>query len=413
MHLSSTPTAHSLSSDWEAKVTYNYRNATDDTRLLYAYSSTNTLNDDNTGLYGWLYSSHTVTENHLLDVNISGYFQAFGQEHNLIAGGSYSHENVDTDVNDYDTAIYLYLPLPAFPYLGNAYPEPQWYSGEPRSSSEQALTRVYAASRLSITSRLKFIAGLNASRLEREGSSRYGSVVTNESTPDTQELSPYAGITFDFTDNILGYVSYSDIFLNQDQTDFDGHYLDPTKGVNIEAGIKAEWFDQKLLTTLAVFQLEQQRLATYAGINDDGEYYYVPMDVESKGFEIEITGRIGEHAKLTLGLTHLEITDPNGDDIYEWVPRTTINALFSTRMPMLPELKMRISGRWQSDTKGDYAKQDAYMVVNGFANYDLTEETTVRVNINNIFDEKYVGGLAYGAIYGEPTSVLVSLDYKF
>ena len=159
--------------------------------------------------------------------------------------------------------------------------------------------------------------------------------------------------------------------------------------------------------------MEQQGLATYAGLNDDGEYYYVPMDVEFKGFEIEITGRIGEHAKLTLGLTHLEITDPNGDDIYEWVPRTTINALFSTRMPMLPKLKMGISGRWQSDTKGDYARQDAYMVANAFASYDLTEETTVRVNINNIFDEKYVGGLAYGAIYGEPTNVLVSLDYKF
>ncbi len=36
----------------------------------------------------------------------------------------------------------------------------------------------------------------------------------------------------------MAYVSHSDIFQNQDQTDFNGIYLAPVKGVNVEAGVK-------------------------------------------------------------------------------------------------------------------------------------------------------------------------------
>lgn len=90
-----------------------------------------------------------------------------------------------------------------------------------------------------------------------------------------------------------------------------------------------------------------------------------------------------------------------------------MNAQFSSRIPVLPKLKMGISGRWQSDTKGDCAKQDAYVVANAFASYDITKAATLRLNVNNIFDEKYIGGLAYGAIYGGPASFVVSFDYKF
>ena len=34
------------------------------------------------------------------------------------------------------------------------------------------------------------------------------------------------------------------------------------------------------------------------------------------------------------------------------------------------------------------------------------------LNVNNLFDKKYIGGLAYGAIYGAPRNVAVTLDYK-
>jgi outer-membrane receptor for ferric coprogen and ferric-rhodotorulic acid len=214
-------------------------------------------------------------------------------------------------------------------------------------------------------------------------------------------------------------VSYSDIFQNQDQTDINGGYLAPMKGVNAEAGVKAEWLNKSLLTTFALFTAKQAGLATYAGIISDpggpldGTYWYEPKDVKSKGFEVEATGRINKDAKVTVGYTRLILTGPDGNDIYEWVPRNTLNFRADSRVPMLPPLRLGVGGRRQSDvSKIGSAKQDAYLVANAFASYEVSKAATLRLNVNNLFDKKYIRGLAYGAVYSAPRNVALSLEYK-
>lgn len=183
--------------------------------------------------------------------------------------------------------------------------------------------------------------------------------------------------------------------------------------------MKAEWLDRALLTTFAVFTARQQGLATYGGVitgtgtSLDGQSWYEGKDVKSRGFEAEATGRLGKNAKLTLGYTHLKLTGPDGQDIYEWVPRNTVNFRVDSRLPALPALHLGVGGRWQSEvSKTGGPKQDAYLVANAFAAYEVSPAATLRLNVNNLFDKKYVGGLAYGAIYGEPRNVSVTLDYK-
>lgn len=404
---------HTLSPAWEAKLTYNVRDADEATRLLYAYPSGAGLNNDNTGLVGWPYRSVVATSNALFDANVSGRFDAMGRQHSLIAGISHSRQKSDTSEFNYDTATYQFLPLPAFPYAGNVYPEPVWGPATPASSGEQTLSRFYAASRISVTDAAKVIVGLNAVKLQREGDSRYGSLVTTTTYPDTKKTSPYLGITYDFTKQILGYMSYSDIFQNQDQVDLQGKYLAPMSGVNYEAGVKADWLNKKMLTTLALFSSEQQGIATFGGITGAGTYYYDAKDVKSKGVEIEASGKIAKDSKLTLGLSKLRVTGPDGNDTYEWIPRTVVNFKLDTRFSSIPQLKAGIGGRWQSDTSKDGgAKQDSYLLAHAFAAYGLTDKATVRLNVNNLFNKKYVGGLSYGAIYGAPRSVAVTLDYK-
>ncbi|KQU77949.1 MULTISPECIES: TonB-dependent siderophore receptor [unclassified Rhizobacter] len=406
---------HHLSADWEAKATYNYRHGNESTRLLYAYSLTGVLNPDNTGLVGWPYRSEGSSDNHVLDVNLHGEFPAFGRKHRLLVGLSQSREK--TAVDTHEALTHAADPLPAFPYGGDVYAEPEWGPRLPSTRGEQKLTRLYAASHLTLTDSLKGVIGVNAVRLAREGASIYGTVATNTDYPVTKETSPYVGLTYDFTPGVLGYVSYSDIFQNQDQTDRQGKYLDPMKGVNTEVGVKAEWLDKALLTTFALFTAKQNGLATYVGTITDqndplnGQSWYEGKDVKSKGYEIEATGRIARDTKLTLGYTRLILTGPDGNDIYEWVPRNTVNFRIDTRV--LPALRIGAGGRWQSEVhKIGSAKQEAFGVANAFAAYELTPAATLRLNVNNLFDKKYVTGLGYGAIYGAPRNVAVSLDYK-
>lgn len=407
---------HRLGQDWEAKVTYSQRQSDEATKILYAYSGSGMLNPDNTGLIGWAYRSIGDSTDKILDANLSGEFSALGRRHSLLMGLSQSRQETAVDTYAPQTN---FLAFPAFPFAGNVYAEPAWGPRAPSTRGEQTLTRLYGASRLALTDALKAIVGVNAVRLERSGASIYGNAATNTVYPDTQEVSPYLGLTYDITPDVMGYLSYSDIFQNQDQTDIKGEYLAPMKGVNTEAGVKAEWLNKSLLTTFAAFTAKQKGLATYAGIISDpggpldGKYWYEPKDVKSRGIELEATGRISQDAKLTLGYTRLKLTGPDGNDIYEWIPRKTLNLRFDSRVALLPALRLGLGGRWQSEvSKIGSATQSAYLVANAFAAYELSKEATLRLNVNNLFDKKYIGGVTYGAIYGAPRNAGLALEYK-
>lgn len=404
--------AHTITPDWEAKFTYSHRRAEEDVRLLYAYSASGLIEPDNSGLIGWPYGSHVETGNDLLDANLSGRFEAWGQEHRLIAGLSRSRQTAQTD--QFAALSNAFLPLPALPYGGGDYPEPQWGAQTPINSGKQTLTRLYLATHLGLTDRLKAVLGANAIELEREGASLYGSDSSGNAPAKLEKVTPYAGLTYAFTPDLLGYVSYSTIFQNQSQTDIDGLYLDPVKGENAEIGAKAEWFDKKLLTTVALFSAEQIGLATQApGLNDVGNFYYVPRDVKSRGVEVEATGHLTPSTRLTVGATRLRLTGPDGQNIYEWVPRNTLNARVDTRLAALPALKLGAGGKWQSAVSRDAGpRQGAYMVANAFAAYDLSDNATVRLNVNNLFGKKYLTGIAYGALYGAPRNVNLTLEYR-
>lgn len=402
--------AHTLADDWEAKLTFNHRRGNEDTKLFYAYTFTGYLNPDNTGLVGWPYRSDGESTSNTLDANITGRFGAFGRKHEVVAG--ISHSKQDNYTLFYNVASPPGPLLPAFPYPGNAYPEPTWGSTGVGADGNQQITRLYAATRLALTSSLKGIVGVNGIRLKRDGTSIYGGGValTNETT---DKVSPYVGLTYDITPTALAYASYSDIFQAQDQRKLNGQFLAPMKGVNAEIGFKAEWLDRKLLTTAAVFSAEQKGLATEAGFDPVGQQsWYEPKDVKSRGFEIEVTGRIGAETKLTAGFTSLRLTGPDGRNIYEWVPRKTFNVRADTRV--LPKLRIGAAARWQSDvSKIGGSRQDAYVLANAFAAYEINNAATVRLNVNNLFDKKYLTTVAFGAIYGAPRNGSLTLDYRF
>jgi len=402
---------HTLSSDWEAKVTYNHRSGEEAVKLFYAYTFTGALNPDYTGLYAWPYRSDSESRSDIVDANLNGHFHAFGRSHEVIAGLSLSKQKNYSEsysVTNAPSAV-----LPAFPYAGNIYAEPTWGATSVGSDGNQQLARLYAATRLALTDRLKGIAGLNAIRLKRDGTSIYGGGV-NLDDETTKKVSPYAGLTYDLTANLLAYASYSDIFQAQDQRNVNGRFLAPMKGVNTEVGLKAEWLKRRLLTTVAVFDAKQIGLATEAGFDPVAQSsFYEAKDVKSRGFEMEVTGLVGPHFNLTAGFTRLDLTGPDGNDIYEWVPRTIVSLRADTRLPMLTKLKFGAAVRWQSDVFKKLAvQQDSYVLVNSFAAYELTDAATLRLNVDNLTDKKYLRTVQFGAIYGAPRQFSVTLEYK-
>jgi len=401
---------HLLGDDWQFKASYNYRASDNDDQLFFAYTVTGLDPATGEGLLGWPGKYVDESSAHLGEISLGGTYGLFGREHELMLGASVGESEQTYWNHSPDSGFGA---LPGFPYAGDAVPEPNWGPKTFYSELNQRLKRVYGATRLQLSDRLKAVAGFNFAEYHRDGDN---SGVLFDQTE--RETSPYAGLTWDFSDRVLGYVSYSDIYQPQDQYDIDREYLDPSKGVNQEIGVKMDWLDQRLLTTLAWFRAEQEGLATFAGIDENSQYYYTGMDVTSRGFEFEANGRLGEHANLVLGFTSLKLTGPDGN-AYEWVPRRTANLQLSSALPSFTALTLGVGARWQSDTSGldgytSYVvRQDSYAVFNAFAAWDVSTNATLRVNVNNLTGEKYIGSLYQIGYYGAPRNYSLSFNWRF
>ncbi|NDY90119.1 TonB-dependent siderophore receptor [Ideonella livida] len=404
---------HALGTDWEAKAVYSHAQGQSDTKLFYAYSLTGQLEQDGTGLYGWPYRSEGESSSRSLDLSLSGRFGAWGRQHEAVVGVNHSRQSSMTEA--YAVASAPSAVLPAFPYDGDVYAEPAWGAKSVAEDGDQRITRLYAATRLQLGERLKGVLGLNAIDLRRDGTSIYGGGVALENET-TRKLSPYVGATYDLSPEALAYASYSDIYQAQDQRDVQGRFLAPMKGLNAEVGLKAEWLDRRLLTTVALFSARQKGLATEAGFDPVSQQsYYTGKDVDSRGLELEASGRVSADTRVSAGLSALRLTGPDGQDIYEWVPRRTLKLRADTRLSGLglPQLRVGAGARWQSAvSKSGGAHQGAYSVADAFAAYELSPVATVRVNLQNLFNTQYLRTVQYGAIYGAPRTGSVSLEYK-
>lgn len=405
---------HQLGNDWQVKASYNYRKLGSDDQLFFAYSTTGLDPRTGTGLVGWAYKGIDDGRSQLGDVTVNGRFTLFGREQEAMFGFSVARSEQTTWDHPIDSSDPAFGPLPAFPYAGNVVAEPDWGPRTRSNWTNQRLKRGYGATRLSFNDRFKAVLGFNWAEYHRDGNNGKAFDQTEDN------ISPYAGLTWDFSDKVLGYVSYSDIYQPQDQYDINHIYLAPTKGVNYEAGIKAEWLDRRLLTTLAVFRARQEGLATYGGYDfATANYWYYGVDVESKGIEFEATGKLGEHTSLVFGYTNLSMSNQDGGATYTWVPRRTANLMLSTRLPTYEALSFGLGGRWQSatSTKESYTnmvvRQGSYAVLNAFVAWDVLPNATLRANINNLTDQKYINSLYQIGYYGAPRNYQLSFDWRF
>ncbi len=411
---------YTFDNDWEVKTTYNRQDSEDQSKLFYVYDALGSFSSEtNLGLVGLPGRYDSEFSADLFDLTAMGQYNLFGQEHELMFGASTS-KSTDTSFSNAPVANAPYFAYggstvvftPAFPYSTNsdAIPEPEWLDKTKTSELDVTLTRVFGSTKLNITDNLFVIAGFNAIDYSRKGYNSGGAVDNDES-----EISPYLAATYAISDDINAYVSYSDIYQPQERYDYDGHFLDPSKGVNYEIGLKTQWFDDSLLATFALFRAEQDNIAVFAGINDTGKYYYKGTTMDSNGFELELAGHLTDNLNVTFAYTNLNIEDELGKSSSSWEPENLVKFSLDYTLPQLPELTMGLGGKWQSKTENAAAtvKQDSYLLANVFARWKVSESLEIQANINNITDEKYITSLKNVGFYGAPTKGSVNLTYQF
>lgn len=403
---------YQFANDWVAELSYNYRSMDDDSALFFASTYEGLDPVTRLGLTGWPGYWETDDQAHLIDLKVNGVYTLFGNDHEVVLGVGHSDGRRDLYNRAVDPSEPAFGPLPPFPYPGNAIPEPAWGPKRHDSRTDDTLTRYYGATRLNF-GRFKTLLGFNAIDFERDAT-------TQASKLSESEISPYVGLTFDITDQVLVYASYSDIYEPQDKYNVNRVYLPPSKGVNYEAGLKADWLDGRLMTTLALFKADQEGLGVFAGVDPaTAQYFYTGADVHSEGYEIEVAGWLTDHLSLNLGFTSLELEDDDGEDTYHWVPRETANIALNVVIPNVETVTLGVSGRWQSKTSrvdgytGVNIRQSDYWVLNTFARWAIDHHSTLQLNVDNLTDKKYISSLYEIGYYAAPRTYSVSYSYAF
>ncbi len=413
-----------INDDWSVKASAMQTDYEEASEIFYVYS--NTGFDPNTGLGILSYPGKYDVQNDdlVLDVSLNGTFGAWGQEHQLQLGIS----SADRDSTSHaQTALTgLNVPMPAFPgWSGQEISRPQWDAPYESANEDVSLNRIYGSLLLSLTDDFNLILGVNRVDYNNEGVS-YD--VSTDSTEDG--TSPYVGFTWEVMDGLNAYGSYSDIYQPQYVLGENLESLGSAEGKSYEFGFKRS-FTNNTLVSVALFHTEQSNLQEFKeygdgdGIDDtdytdDFDYsIYRGINVESEGFEVEVAGHLTDELTVQAGFTQLtKMEDERGDEARTFIPRKTLKMLVSWNPAAVAGLDMGLSTRWQDETYFDstYGRvtQDSYVVVGAYANYAITNDLTLGLNVDNITDEKYFSSVKYEqAYYAAPRSVNVSAKYSF
>lgn len=408
--------------DWQATLNATHTEAKFDSKAMYIDAFVN----KGTGMLEGPYSNYGPGFDYIggtgwnsgkrkvdaVDLFADGGYELLGRQHTMMVGGSFSRQTnryTNSWANVYPDEFGSF-----YDYNGN-FPETNWGSQSLAQDDTTNMKSLYAATRISLADPLHLILG-----------ARYTNWSVNTLTSDMEKnhTTPYAGLVYDINDNWSAYASYTSIFQPQNYRDSSGKYLDPITGNNYEAGLKSDWMNSRLTTTLSVFRIEQDNLGQSTGrtIQGSTDVAYESVDgTVSKGVEFEINGALTDNWQMTFGATRYVAEDNEGKAVNPQLPRTTVKLFTSYRLPAMPELTVGGGVNWQNsvytyqDTPyGTWrASQGSYALVDLFTRYHVTKNFSLQGNLNNLFDKTYDTNVEGEIVYGEPRNVSLTASYQF
>ncbi len=414
---------HYLNDDWTLRTSYTYRSTDEDSELFYVYGTPDS--DTELGLFGYASEYDLDDKQTSFDLYVTGAFAAFGQEHQVVFG--YNDAKLEyQDVSLYDFTTGNGFPvMPALPSWDGDTPMPTFADGQTGSDVEFKQRSIYASARLSLADNIHALVGARHNDYKVTG--------TSYDVPRDREddvIVPYAGLVYEVSDQLMAYASYTETFQSQYELDINDEQLEPITGESKEIGFKHTMYDGLLVSSLAYFDVVQKNVAIVDDRTADlppTEQRYIGVEgVSSDGFELEVSGQIGEHSQVSFGWTDFDI---KGDEtIADFTPSSIIKLAATHNFAALPGLTVGTNIRWQNAISRNQGvvsegfansgeqiitEQDSYALVGLMARYALTEDVQVALNINNVTDEKYINSLYWAqGYYGAPRNYTLSLTWK-
>tara|TARA_B100001248_G_scaffold111676_2_gene83462 strand:- start:7690 stop:9774 length:2085 start_codon:yes stop_codon:yes gene_type:complete len=238
---------------------------------------------------------------------------------------------------------------------------------------------------------------------------------TSESRED-EEVSPRAGLIFKPQENLSLYVSYSESFLPRSgeqfkKLDANAARLDPDVFESTEIGVKWDIRDN-LSFTISYFDSEQTQAVRDSDTGENSEIVGLQVD----GVELELKGQVTDRLYLALSYSDLDGETTKGGEPRE-IPEQTASLWATYEVNEQFGIGLGITHQGESNIKNDKPGLilPDYTRVDFAAYYDIADDLSVQLNVENLTDELYFphSHSTHQASVGEPLNARMSLRKRF
>jgi len=464
---------HFFANYWNLKVNYtrqHYTSRSDYTSISSSYDG------DNQQVYHYLSSSfgHSKNWNEAFSADLTGDFARFGYEHKFVLGYNYQ-SNWSQSVNvpnastrksggwyygynwdDYREFIDFddlsYLNLPRRPTLMD--------TSRIRLSKPIKQSGVYANLRWQLMQPLYFTGGVRLSRYERGGTDDTWlnpRKITN-AYKQTDIVTPFAALSLDINQRHTVHISYAEIFRPQNAYDLRGNIVDPLTGKNWEIGLKSEWNDGLLTSSVNVYQLDRVN-GTWRAIDSPCPIVMDRWGIEAScnvaddhqrtiGADFELIGQLTPVWDISVGASWLKTKyikwtsnggETSSNEGRSWSRNNPTKQLKMWSMHQLAQrwragIGLQAQDRTWNDmggpgrnghlglTSGNRNKdrprfrlhRPGYTLFNAMAAYEINKTWQAQLNIENLTNKRYVHSFeSTYVILNEPRSFTLSLIGQF
>ena len=367
------------------------------------------------------YRDPTERENLIISANLVNELQIGGATHTLLIGA----EIVDTDNKNerFDTywsttekdkeSFNVSRPLNiATNSAGVATGVDFTTKLKSRTTSDIEVTSVYIQDQIDLSDNLVVLLG---GRLDQFDITVNDIKAGTSQSREDDEFSPRAGIIYKPEDNVSLYVSYSESFLPRSGEQYkkltaSSAALDPDVYESTEIGVN--WDITPDLSLRASYFDSEQTIATRDESGEGAEVLGLQVD----GIELEIKGQVSDQLYVSFGYSDMDGETSSGGEPRE-IPENTmslwttyqVNDSFGYALGVTRQGESNISNNKPGLILPDYTRVDFA------AFYDISEDLTVRLNIENITDEVYFphSHSTHQASVGEEVNARLSITRRF
>ncbi len=297
---------------------------------------------------------------------------------------------------------------------------PDYYQSDEENYGPTRTTGGYVQDQLTISAKLKALLALRYDDYRYTYYGRFGGSPSRDTSSATAWV-PKVGLVYQPTQQVSVYGSYSEGFQPQGSNGrLAGGPFPPVRAQQAEVGFKGEFFGQRLVPTLALYQIRQQNVLKPDPADPAGIRQVTTGQVTSRGLELTLTGTLipnwnvlANYAKNKTYTSRSTNPEEVGQEFGD-TPHDAVSVWTTYRLTqVLKGMKIGFGYRHYSDKQVYGTPFPGYSVLDALLAYRY-KNVGLALNVNNLTDKRYAIG-TYGTTYsfpGAPRLVQVSLSYN-